>query len=108
MPVPVEAFEIEAIGAFDGVGNAVIYQRGCTIARLGVGQYSVTLERALGGQPGVNLRWSVFAFPRGGAANANAQTSSPTTFVKQVNTFVGAVATDMAFDVMIVSIQGLQ
>ena len=84
-----------AAGSISGAG-AVVKQKGCALARTGVGIYTVTLDRDLdAADAAINVT------PRGGAGNANPQVAHTSDTVKGVNMFVAAVATDVGFDVMV-------
>ncbi len=95
MPLPKEGYSLEATGSISGAGG-VIFQRGGVLARTGVGTYTLTLDRESPAGECV-----VLVTPRGGAGNANAQVTHTSNLVKTITLFVGAVATDVAFDVIV-------
>ncbi len=87
-----------AAGSISGAG-AVNKQRGCALARTGVGTYTVTLDRDLDAADA-----AILVTPRGGAGNSNSQVAHTSDTVKTVTMFVGAVATDVGFDVFVINI----
>ncbi len=93
--VPFEGMSIEALGSISGAG-VVTFQRGGVLARTGVGTYTLTLDRPAPAGESV-----VLATPRAGAGNSNAQVAHTSDTVKTITLFVGAVATDVALDVLV-------
>ena len=95
MPIPEAGFSLEFLGSVSGAG-VVNFQRGGLLVRTGVGIYTLTLEREAPAGETV-----VLVTPRTGAGNANAQVAHTSNTVKGITLFVGAVATDVAFDVAV-------
>ncbi len=83
-----------AAGSISGAG-VVVKQKGCVLARTGVGIFTMTLDRDLDAADCV-----ITVTPRGGAGNANSQVAHTSDTVKGITMFVGAVATDVGFDVL--------
>jgi len=71
-------------------------QRGCVIARTGVGVATLTLDKELDANDCI-----VIVTARGAAGNSNVQVAHTSDAVKTISAFVAAVATEMAVDVAV-------